>query len=1051
MSETWRLGLDMGWNSLGWCALRLNAKGRPVEVLDLGVRLYADGRDAKTETSLAADRRLARQIRRNRDRYLGRRTRLIEALVAHGLMPKDKAARKALETLDPWALRAKGLFEKLELHALGRAIFHLHQHRGFRSARKGAESEDEEGGKIDAAIERLKAEIDATGAKTLGAYLAARKAARKSVRARLQGVGAKAEYPFYPQRGLVEAEFDALWDTQRTHHPKTLTEEARAPIKKVFFEQRDLKPVNPGTCTFEHPERRAPVALPLFQRFRVWQELNNLKLENPDGTVRDLDKAERDRLYVKLHQSKALSFDRMRKLLEIDESRARFSLEREGRDRLDGDLTGTVLAGKRLFGPAWWKLSDAEQDAFVERLLAAEDNDEVAALAAEFALEPGALAKARLPQGYARLGRTALGKILPHMRDSNLRYDQACEAAGYDHSDSRGDGSAEELKPYQEALDRHVIGGTGEPAEFGDPLYDKKRGRFPNPTVHIGLNQLRLVVNGLIARHGKPAEVTIELARKLKQSKKQRDEEAKRNADNSKKNADRREKIAAANGNPDSPGDLRRFKLWEELARDPLDRQCVYSGTTISAAMLFSGEVAVDHILPFKDTFDDSLANQIVCLREWNDRKGKRSPFDAFRNDSGWPEIVARAQSLPPNKRWRFQPDAMERKDGGDWIARQLNDTKYMTRVAREYLESICPSNKVMATPGGLTAMLRGKWGLNSILSDSNAKDRTDHRHHAIDAFVIGCTDRGTLNALSAAAARGTTEKLIERLDPPWPGFDRDKFRERVRATTVALRADHGRGGRLHEQTAYGPANDTLKETDSKGREKSVVHNLVYRKTWIDLTEAEAERIRDPGLRMAFAAFAKDSGVDFESSLAKFRDEGPAIYRGIRHVRVLKKEDPAGLVPIRDRAGHVYKTYSAGENFCIDLYRQPDGDWVGIAITRFEANQPGGDDAALRRARKARIVHPAARKLMRLHKGDFLKLDVAGVERVMRVVRLNISGNRLYLAPHNEAGELAKRHEDKDDPFRWDLANISTLRERKARRVEVDALGRVHDPGFQDR
>ncbi|MCM0020992.1 MAG: type II CRISPR RNA-guided endonuclease Cas9, partial [Tagaea sp.] len=1037
MANSWRLGLDMGWNSLGWCALGLNAKGRPIEVLDLGVRLYADGRDAKTETSLAADRRLARQMRRNRDRYLGRRTRLIETLVAHGLMPKDKTARKALETLDPWGLRAKGLVERLEPHALGRALFHLHQHRGFKSTRKGAAPEDAEGGKIDTAIERLKAEIDATGAKTLGAFLAVRNAARQSVRARLQGTGKEAAYPFYPQRALVEAEFDALWDAQRAHHPGISSDDARDAIKKVFFEQRELKPVNPGTCTFEHPEPRAPSAVPLFQRFRIWQELNNLKLENPDGTVRDLDKAERDRLYVKLHQSKALSFDRMRKILDIDESRARFSLERIGRDKLDGDLTGAILSGKKLFGPTWWKLADAEQDAFVERLIAAEDDDEVAALAAEFGLDARTLGKARLPEGYARLGRTALAKILPHMRDSNLRYDQACEAAGYDHSDFRGDGSAETLSPYQVALDRHVIGGTGDPAEPGDPLYDKKRGRFPNPTVHIGLNQLRLVVNALIARHGKPAEIVVELARELKQSKKQRDDDAKRNAENRKKNADRREKIAAAGGNPESPGDMRRFKIWEELARDPLQRQCVYSGKTISAAMLFSGEVAVDHVLPFKETFDDSLANQIVCLREWNDRKGKRSPFQAFGNDAGWPDILARAQSLPPNKRWRFQPDALERKDGGDWIARQLNDTKYMTRVAREYLESICPSNKVWATPGQLTALLRGKWGLNSVLSDSNAKDRSDHRHHAIDAFVIGCTDRATLLALSTAAARGTADRLIEKLDPPWPGFDRDKFRERVRATTVALRPDRGRGGRLHEQTAYGPANDTLTETDSKGREKSVVHNLVYRKTWTDLTESEAERIRDPGLRMAFAEFAKASGLGWEESLARFRDEGPDNFRGIRHVRVLKKEDPAGLVPIRDRAGHVYKTYSAGENFCIDLYRQPDGEWVGIAISRFEANQPGGDDAALQRARKARIVHPAARKLIRLHKGDFLKLDVAGIERVMRVVRLNISGNRLYLAPHNEAGELAKRHEDRDDPFRWDLANISTLRERKARRVEV--------------
>jgi CRISPR-associated endonuclease Csn1 len=373
-----------------------------------------------------------------------------------------------------------------------------------------------------------------------------------------------------------------------------------------------------------------------------------------------------------------------------------------------------------------------------------------------------------------------------------------------------------------------------------------------------------------------------------------------------------------------------------------------------------------------------------------------------------------------------------------------------MTRVAREYLESVCAPNKILASPGQLTAMLRGKWGLNSILGDSNLKDRSDHRHHAIDAFVIGCTDRATLQALSTAAARGTAEKLLEKIDPPWPGFDRDRFRERVNTVTVALRPDHGRGGRLHEATAYGPADDAIVETDKKGREKTTIFNLVYRKTWTDLTAPEAERIRDPGLRLALAEFVEQSGLALEAALPKFRDEGPEIYRGIRHVRVLKKEDKAGLVPIRDKAGHVYKTYAAGENFCIDLYRQPDGEWVGVGINRFEANRPDGEAQALKRARTARIVHPAARKLMRLHKGDFLMLDVKGVERAMRVVRLNISGNRLYLAPHNEAGELAKRHDDPNDPFRWDFAAIPGLRARRARRVHVDALGRVHDPGFKD-
>src|SRR3546814_10001522 len=54
--------------------------------------------------------------------------------------------------------------------------------------------------------------------------------------------------------------------------------------------------------------------------------------------------------------------------------------------------------------------------------------------------------------------------------------------------------------------------GTGEPS---DPE-EIRVGRLTNPTVHIGLNQLRRVVNRLIETYGPPAEIANELARELK-------------------------------------------------------------------------------------------------------------------------------------------------------------------------------------------------------------------------------------------------------------------------------------------------------------------------------------------------------------------------------------------------------------------------------------------------------------------------------------------------------------------------------------------------------
>ena len=155
--------------------------------------------------------------------------------------------------------------------------------------------------------------------------------------------------------------------------------------------------------------------------------------------------------------------------------------------------------------------------------------------------------------------------------------------------------------------------------------------------------------------------------------------------------------------------------------------------------MLFSDEglVDIDHILPFGVTLDDSDANRLLCTSEANKLKRKRSPSEAFGPGSGntrypWDEIVERANRLPDEKRWRFGPEAMKRFDkNGGFLARQLVDTQYLSRLAREYLVTLYPekgegSGRVWVSPGRLTEMLRRSWGLNSILPDHNLAGGAD-------------------------------------------------------------------------------------------------------------------------------------------------------------------------------------------------------------------------------------------------------------------------------------------------------------------------------------
>ena len=114
----------------------LDSNGEPHGIVATGSRIFSDGRDDKSKTTLKADRRDARSARRRRDRFKQRQTFLLDILTKADLFPSDKQEREALRKLDPLKLRASALTEKLERHHIGRALFHLNQRRGFKSNRK---------------------------------------------------------------------------------------------------------------------------------------------------------------------------------------------------------------------------------------------------------------------------------------------------------------------------------------------------------------------------------------------------------------------------------------------------------------------------------------------------------------------------------------------------------------------------------------------------------------------------------------------------------------------------------------------------------------------------------------------------------------------------------------------------------------------------------------------------------------------------------------------------------------------------------------------------
>ena len=1045
-NHRYRLGLDLGSNSIGWFVIWLDDYGKPCGLGPGGVRIFSDGRDPQSKTSNAASRRVARGMRRRRDRYLKRRARLMDQLIGFGLMPADEAGRKALEKCDPYELRAAGLDRRLPLHHVGRALFHLNQRRGFRSNRK-TEGGGNEAGPIKEAVGQLEQAMKVEGARTLGEFLWRRHRDRRGVRARNSGTATKVAYDYYPSRTMLEKEFDAIWTAQAIHHPE-MTEEARGVLRETVFHQRQLREQPVGKCALDPAEGpddtdgfRLPRAHPLAQRFRILQEVNNLDYGEVGRESIKLSDEQRKMLVLALSGKNKLTFDRMRALLKLPEG-VRFNMESDKRKELKGDETAAKLSHKNLFGKRWRAMERARQCAVVEKLLATQDEDDMVGwLKGETGLNETTtrrVSNAVLPEGHARLGRRAIERLLPHMEEG-LRYDEAAALEYHSHSERRT-GEVVERLPYYGKWLPDAVTGSGDVHDGNQ----KRWGRLPNPTVHIGLGQLRRVVNAVAKEYGPPAQAVVEMTRGFRLPPGKVRELEREQAANQKKN-ENRDAIIRTHDRASSPRNRLKLRLWEELdPHDPLDRRCPFTGETISIQRLFSDEVEIDHLIPFSTSWDDSAANKVVAMRHANRAKGQRTPFNAFGKSPtingfayDWDAIAQRAANLPKNKSWRFAPDAMLRfeKQGG-FLARQLNETGWFARLAKDYVEGLTGPHKVWVVPGRLTEMIRAKWALNNLLHDHNIgdrKNRLDHRHHAIDALVAGLTDRSLLQSM-ASAYDDERDRIV--VPEPWKTL-RDDLRGALDAMMVSHRPDHAASDKLHEATAYG----TVKDPDREGA------NLVYRKTFTALTKPEIGRIRDIRLREMVEAHVKAEGAkgnDLKEALESFntaREGDPHVEahvkEGLRHVRILKPEKAEYLVTVRHGERPHDKAYSAGENAFVDIFETPDGKWRGEATTVFRANQP--NHRPRWRSRKD------AAFVMRVRKGDLIALDHDGRRQVMVVHRLDAAANRFKLAAHNETGNLDKRHEESCDidPFRWLMAGYNTLRERGAERVRVDELGRV--------
>lgn len=620
-------------------------------------------------------------------------------------------------------------------------------------------------------------------------------------------------------------EFEKIWETQASYHSE-LTKDLKKIIRDVvIFYQRPLKSQKGliSLCEFESREKTividgktktkrvglkvCPKSSPLFQEFKIWQRLNDLKV---NGEY--LEQESKEALFAELNIRGRLSDKEVLKILFKNHKELSLNFkEVEGNDTqaalykaysrilavngyeeydfskmpasdsqhivseifsslgyktdflsFDSSMPDDDFEKQPMFR-LWHLLYSYEGDKsisgnekLINKIIEMTGMDEDSARI---------LASVTFPSDYGSLSSKAMRRILEHLREGN-EYSLACEYAGYRHS-------AKSLT--KEEIKNKI---------YKDTLTLIPRNSLRNPVVEKILNQMVNVVNDVIKVYGKPDEVRIELARELKKSATERKEMADAIAKSTKEHEQYKEILKKEFGveNP-SRNDIIRYRLYLELKDNGF--HTLYSNTYIPREKLFRKEFDIEHIIPQAKLFDDSFSNKTLESRQINIEKSNTTAYDFVKGKydddhlavyESKVEHLYKIKAISKTKRNKLLMKEADIPQG--FIERDLRETQYIAKKAKEMLEDVISS--VVSTTGSITDRLREDWQLVDIMKELNwdkyerlgmtdirlDKDgrriyeiqdwtkRNDHRHHAMDALTIAFTKRSFIQYLNNLNAR---------------------------------------------------------------------------------------------------------------------------------------------------------------------------------------------------------------------------------------------------------------------------------------------------------
>lgn len=531
-----------------------------------------------------------------------------------------------------------------------------------------------------------------------------------------------------------------------------------------------------------------------------------------------------------------------------------------------------------------------------------------------------------------------------------------------------------------------------------------------NPVAMRALHQLRKLINYLIKTGQVDSEtrVHVELANEVN-DKNWRKAIKEFQDDNEKKNTKYKARIIELCKEcgfdiVPTDDDIKKYRLYEEQKIGGVS-MCPYTGKTINITDLFGPNPTFDfeHTIPRSLSYDDSLENLTLCDSDFNRNVKKQHIPSELAN---FDKIAKRFNKFYENKIDECLSIIERNKTRGGYIApsvkdakivrrhkaqleldyykgklqrfnlkevtsgfkhSQLNDTRIITKFALNYLRPVF--HHTYPVKGSMTDTFKRQWGL---LDRTESKDRSNYRHHAVDALTIACVNRGKFNLLSEAIKKSANGAHL-KFEKPWENFDKDvlyavqyiipkhfvddnslrqskkvlrdrdgKPRLDKNGNKIYIKGDTARGS-LHKDTFYGcimtppekgvePQKIFVQKVEARSL---VMDNNKISKNIETVIQKNCNKIIDGGIRKTFETNLRNNiqtteDIAEKGILLPYQIEGKNVYVKRVRIQAADVKTPIRLKPHNNICNDKSKDYKQfyyvknDENYLIALYRGKD-------------------------------------------------------------------------------------------------------------------------------